>query len=340
MARYTKKLETFLFKIQADETVAETEFAGSDYQDISDGSITTNIDSTEVDSIGPEFDQPAAVPGRQTADLMMKYPLRGFGLDGVPAFSDALQCCGFTESQYLGYYIYIPNSLNNQAGSGRVHYGKMVADGFYDYISMFKGNFKISIESGKIGTLEITGKAAYHLADSGEIPTITRNRTAVPAVLSATVSINALDFKMISFEVDGNQAADVDIDPTTVHGCGQSTMTDRKIKWSAKVYSDEQLNPDNAIASGAIAATTIYWGLTNDVKIDIGYSQITDCKRSDQNGITTWDISGQCNRNDFLLSVKAGVSSSSSDSPSSSVSSSPSASVSSSPSSSASSSTS
>lgn len=346
--RYVKNLETFLMKIQDDNETAQTSLLAADYQDVMDGSqFAFNIESTEIATIGPAFDQDQAVPGRKTAELTLVYPLRGFGTSDTPSFDVPLQCCNFGVNQTLGYYVYTPSSGAGYSGTGWNYYGKSGVSVNLEKASNLKGTFKISGESGKIGKIEFGLKGAFDGLTTGSAPTCTKIRNVVPAIIGGTCLITNIAYKVISFEIDGGQEVDTDIDMTDTTGCGQSVVTNRKIKWTAKVYADSVntlTNPVTAINTPLEDVITIYWGASSDVKIDMTYAQITDCKRSDQNGITTWDLAGQCNRNDFTLSIKAGNSGSPSASPSSSASSSasssPSASTSSSPSSSASSSTS
>jgi hypothetical protein len=305
-ARFVKNLETFLFKKQATYGTAETELTASDFVEVLDGSqLAVTIDSEEIKVVGPGFDQLPSVPGRETGELTLVFPLRSFGTGVLPDFDGPLQCCDMTATDSTtGYYIYTP-TLNGVDGCAWNFYGHSGTSNL-DKVSNFKGSFKISLEAGKPARLEITGPCAYNGLSTGTVPTVTRNRSHIPAVLGATVSINGSAYKFISAEFDANQSAELDVDASASNGCGQGNITERAIKWSAKVYADSQstLDPIAAIRASTEAATSFSWGSGAEVKIDAAYTQITDCKKSDQNGVTTWDLNGQCNRNDFSLSIK------------------------------------
>lgn len=323
--RFTPALELFLLKIQSDNETAQTDLnSGNLIEVMSDSKFDYQNDTSEVALVSGTFDQEAAVPGKRSTDITLKVPLRPFGASdsGVaPDFGALVRVCNFEEIENEGYFKYQPISTAGVSATCWHYAGLSATTTNLQKASNLKGSaWKISGEVGKLATFETPLVGVYDSYGVGVMPTVSRNRTVVPALLSMTMVINGSAYKVISFEVDGNQDADNDIDGTDAAGGGQTNVTARKIKMTAKVYMDLQtsLDPIAALEAQTLGAVQLYWGSSSEIKIDAGYSQIVDVKRSDQNGKTTFDLSLQLNRNDFSLSVLGGNSSSSSSSSSSS----------------------
>jgi len=318
--RFVKNLEACLCKVQTDNETEATGLAATDLLEVMrDSSFNYEQEGTEIMLVSNSFDQEKYVPGIAKVNWSIKCPLRNFGVAdaGVPPdFGALLQAMDFTEIANNSYYQYVPNSTGGSSVTLWGYYGR--AGGTTNLLKGYniKGSGKLSLEAGKIGTLEFNGMGAFSDFTTGTFPTVSRNRTLIPAVLSATVTINGSSYKFIIVEIDFGQESDNDIDASETYGVGQSNITDRKFKFNAKVYADLQttLDPIAALQGASEGSLVFNYGSTPEIKIASSYSQITAVAASDQNGKTTWDLSGQLNRNDLRISILGADSSSSSSS--------------------------
>ena len=324
MQYFVNELELFLFGVQVDNETEQSSLVGGDLLEVVKGSTFKYAnDITEVSLVSNVFDQVKAVPGKRDADLVLNVPLRNFAIIDIgtkPDFGKLLRCCDFSEGYNNGYWIYIPSSGGGESGTAWHYSGRSKAAANLQKAFNLKGDWKISGEAGKPGYLEATMKGVYSGYSEATPPTITRNRTVIPAIIGATIVINGYAYKFITFEISGNQPIDPTLDATQTHGGGQSMMTDRKIKMSAKVYMPLQstVDPIDALQEVTEGAITLYWGASSEIKINASYSQITKVDTSEQNGVTTYDLELNLNRNDFAVRVLGANSSSSSSSSSSS----------------------
>lgn len=319
--RFLPKQEAFLLKLQADGNTAQTSLGENDFVEALEGSTSEiDIPTEEVSILSGVLDQEAAVPGTQSAPCTLIFPLRSWGNGIEPDFMKVFRCADFAVTENNGFYIATPSSAGGSSATIWHYSGKSGTTNLHK-LTNWKCDWKISGEVGKMVKVEFTGKGAHSAWTTGTIPELDRIRARIPAFLSATILINGMAYKPISFEISGNQPVEQDLDGTTASGFGQSDITDRKIKMTCKVYMDLQstIDPIANLKAQTSGAIQLYWDNSN-IKIDGAYSQIVDAKKSDQNGKSCWDLTLQLNRNSFQLRVAGGESSSSSSSSSSSTS--------------------
>ena len=94
------------------------------------------------------------------------------------------------------------------------------------------------------------------------------------------------------------------VDPTQTYGRGISLVTNRKIKFNFTVYQDITTNvdPRTALLNKTEGALTIVYGSTpQKITFDSDYAQITNVTEGDNEGVQTFEISGQINRNDLSV---------------------------------------
>jgi len=307
--RFVSNLECFLMSVQTDNETEDTTELAADVAEVLEGSSTDiAIESSPVKIVSAVFDQEIAVPGKQDANATLIFPVRPWGTGITPDWVKCMQCADFTLTGVGGYHILTASSVGGSSGTIWHYEGKTGTTNLTKLYN-WKTDFKISGEAGKIVKVEFAGKGVHSSFGAGTMPTIVRNRTVVPAFLSATVSINGSAYKVISFDISGNQAIENCFDPTSATASGQSVMTDREIKMNCKVYMEARgtIDPIAAIKAQTIGVITLYWGTTSSCKLDATYSQIVDAKRSDQNGIKCWDLTLNLTRNNFIVSVAGGA---------------------------------
>lgn len=303
--RYVSNLELFLLKVQADNETKQSTLDATDFADVTSDSVTDFEPEVETPKmVSGSFDQDAAVVGKQVSSATLVYPLRSFGSGVEPDFFDAFRCADFESSTETGYNVLTPSSAGGSSGTIWHYEGRQGSTNVHKLYN-WKPNWKINGEAGKPVTVEFQGNGAHDSYGTGSMPTVTKSRNVIPALINATILINGYAYKLISFDIDGGQSHDLTVDPTVANACGQNVMTDRAIIMNAAVYMMDAtvVNPVTALTGETESGIQIYWGASNDVKIDATYSQIRDAKRGDQNGVKKWDLTLQLNRNDFMLSV-------------------------------------
>lgn len=303
--RYVSNLELFLLKEQVDDETKQATLDATDFADVTSDSTSDFEPEVETPKmVSGSFDQDAAVVGKQTSSATLTYPLRSFGEGVEPDFFAAFRCADFEDSESAGYRVLTPSSSGGSSGTIWHYEGRQGATNVHKMYN-WKPNWKITGETGKPVTAEFQGNGAFDSYDSGAMPTVSKSRAVIPALLNATILINGFAYKLISFDIDGGQSHDLTVDPSAENACGQNVLTDRAIILNAAVYMQDVavVNPVSALTAESEAAVEIYWGSANDIKIDATYSQIREAKRGDQNGVKKWDLTLQLNRNDFTLSV-------------------------------------
>lgn len=319
-----------LFKLQSVEGTPETGLVGTDLCECNaDSNIEPDVVATELDIVSGGFDQYQAVIGRKKANSTLSFPLRNYGAAGSstePHWGKPLQCAGFAKTENNGYYIYTPTNDTSQDGTHWMYSGSTASSGaILRKAGNLKYDWKVSFDFAgtSIAMLELTGAGQYDNSAPADAtqPSVTKNRTVVPPLRGVTMTINGVSgYRMINLEINGNQAVEPTTLPTDNTGVGIASITNRKIKFSMKAYMELNAvaNPENAMYAITEGLTDVLWDSNSKVQITANYAQITKVTPSDENGVTTWDIEGQFNRNDFSIRTLGGATSSSSSSSSSS----------------------
>jgi len=318
-----ENLKQFLFKKQSVEGTPETSLVGTDFLELEPSSgIEPDVTATEINLVGNGFDQDAAVIGRYRANVTATAPLRPFGAadsSTAPDYGALLECAGFSETEQNSYFDYVPISTSTTDGTLWEYSGDLnTSSCLLTKAGNLKFDWKVTLDfSGDvIGKIEFTGAGRYDGASTTATqPSITKNRTAVPPLRGVTMQINAdADYRPISFEFTGNQEVEPTVLASHASGVGLSKITSRKIKFTGKFYRDITTTTDPQAAMFALTEglTSFSWSTTNGIVVAATYTQITKVTSSDENGCQTYDVEGQCNRNDFKIRVLGGTSSSSS----------------------------
>ena len=316
-----KKMELFLLKDQGSLNLNYTAagavtFAGTDLLEVLDGSTIDSEQATEqVVNVAGALDQDASVPGEipSKGTLNMKMiPATGNG-DSLPDWARCLvSMCAFSSSQTTesgsDNFVLTPTSNMTTAGilqhfTGSLETSAAIKTTHYNCIS----DWKITLTANKAPEISFPLVGACYGAADATQPSVTKSRVPSYALKGATISISgSTTYRLISGEITGNQSPQNTSDPSQANGMGVSKTTDRKIKFTAKVYQDTIAvnDPKSKVNSASPGLIQFKWGTAPAlINIQGSYAQITKSQRGEQNGITTWDIEGQFNRNDFKIEI-------------------------------------
>lgn len=264
--------------------------------------------------VSGNFDQDAAVPGDEGSKGTLTLPIipAVSGGDVLPGWAKALKAlCSFGVSQTTqsGADKFVLSALAYPTVSGLLHHytGGLGSNAALKSIHYnLLGDWKISITANKAPTLQVTVEGAWHSQSTATQPSGTKARVSPVAFKGATVTIGGLTLKILSAEISGNAPAINTIDVSQANGRGFSKITDRKIKFSCKAYAvtTGTADPVANVKAGTEGTTVFTWGSAEKTITFTGaYGQLTKCVKSEENEVTTFDIEGQYNRNDFSASI-------------------------------------
>lgn len=321
-------LKLFLFKLQGTEGTPETSLLGIDLLECETGSkIEPDIAVTEIALVGGGYTQDAAVIGKQKANVTLICPIRNFGAkDSLeePDWGIVLECSKFRKYENNGYYWYEPSNTVTQDGTCWEYSGNLSASSCLLQKAgnlKFNPKFTFDFAGDSIGRVEFSGVGQYGGAPANATqPAVEKNRTAVTPLRSATIVINGdSDYRCLNLEIDFGQTIEASLLPSDSTLVGKTYVNTRKAKFTCKVYRDVTgtTNPPADLLALTSGALSLVYGASNNIRVVCGYSQVTKVTPSEENGIQTYDIEGQLNRNDFKIGILGATSSSSSSSSSS-----------------------
>jgi hypothetical protein len=317
--------EITLYKQQGQDVFAYSDasagaLVASDLAQVLKGSsIEPDIAVEPIEIVAGGFDQFAAVVGKQTGKGSLKFAMNPASSNGsiLPQWGKVLVgSCDFslaTTSGGTNPSNFVMTPINQSTNSGEIWHYTGDASASSALLSKFyncKGSWKISANANKAPEIEFTLTGAFQSEIDATQPAATdlsaiKIRETVYAVKNATVSImGSIAYKLLSFDAEGGETIVNRDDISVDSGSGQTDITDRKIKFSLKCYAIKKASADalGQLLAGTEAAISIAFGPSGK-SITIGgtYAQITERKRSDENGIAVFDIKGQFNRNDFTV---------------------------------------
>jgi hypothetical protein len=318
--------ELFLIKSQGTPNCAYTDIAafasGENATDLAQilkgSSFEPEIPCEAIEIVAGGFDQYAAVPGKETGKGTLQFAMNPASASGKtePQWGKALRIlsdyslASTTAGTAPSNYVYTP--MNDATDGGFLtHYtGSQSANGalvsrFYNV----KGTFKISGTSSKVPTISFESEGAFYSEVDGTQPDISSAKARESAIsLKGAIELvlGSAAYKLLSFEIDGGQTEVNREDISEVNGAGRTDTTNRKIKLSCKCYAETKsvIDPLAALKASTEGIFKIIWGSGTKAITFLGtYLQITERKKSDENGITAFDIKAQFNRNDFTIKV-------------------------------------
>jgi hypothetical protein len=308
------KLSLLLCKLQSTFGTLETSLAGSDLME-TDGVPTLNVNpnATELDLVAGGFDQDASVMGVMENELNFSVPMRASGSDTPGQVGVLLEASGMLKAESVdGVFTYNFSSTQSEWKhlTAWMYSGALGAS-----VSLLRkgGNGiiipKWTFETGKPVKMDCKASLTFGgVAALATQPLVTKMRTIPAALLGCSLmTINgSAGYRMISCEIDPKQEAKLTVNPGDTYGNGLSVIVGRKLDWKAKVYKDlpATVDPETALLARTEGALTMSFGVVpQKVTFSATYSNINDIKHSNQNGVETWDISGQLVRNDFTITL-------------------------------------
>lgn len=310
-ARQIVSLEQVLAKIQTTFGTLEAALTGTEFTEPSKATIAFNPAVTPVVLVGAGFSQNVSVVGPLDADLSLSFPFKTGGAQDKPGYwAMFLQSCGFKETPTSHVYAYTLSNATDDWKDLTVwgYTGNKNASGaLLRKVSSVMSTAKITLDFEKsFATIDFTCKGAYEAASAAATQaTVTKGTSLSQALKSATVSILAdANLVPLSLEFDINNTVSVLVNPTAANGKGLSLIDNKGIKWSLKCYMDSGSTPDATLIAGTTAALSCSWGAApNKLTVGTTKAMIDKISESNQNGVSTWDITGICVDNDFTVSA-------------------------------------
>jgi hypothetical protein len=314
-------LEQVLLKNQAAFGTVEAALVAADVAEVESPSVEIEPRVKDIDLVGAGFTQNQSIIGPREASVSMTYHMRTGAAEASPGqIIKALKSCGFksTESDTdadepasVDRYILTPSNLHSEWIDSTVWHHSGCLDTSLSLITkiqnvLFNGKIALDFDNAS-ATLAVDGKGVLTAEPAlGTQATVTPSAVVTPALIATTLSFfSDTDYVPISMEFDFGQEITVSLNPATVaHGLGVSLITKRKMKWSAKVYHDTGALPNTPLFAGTLGGISVAWGTApNKFTVSTTKAQITSMKKSEQNGITTYDLSGILVDNNLAIQI-------------------------------------
>lgn len=310
-------MELLLLKTQTVFGTEETALTATDLvETIGPAKLKVNPGMTEIKLVAGGLDQDASIPGITECDLSFSIYARASAADTPGQFGLCCESAAMIKAEAVdGTFTYnFTSDLALAKDATAWGYSGNLGTNLSILHKMGNGviNPKWSQETGKPAVMECTtGMSFVGIPASATQPTITKVRTLPPALIAGTLTFAGVStYKILSFEFDPGQGMQMSKDPADTYGTGVSVLTERAIKWKAKVYRDvvatlgTGLDPYSLMLGKTITAMSIACGAApQKVTFASTYTQITDVDHDDDNGIETWTLSGLCERNDFTVTL-------------------------------------
>jgi hypothetical protein len=263
------------------------------------------------------FGNPQAVAGTSSVDVKVSLPIIPTGSATVPNVGKFLDCSGTDYTLATLKHSWVPTSVIATNWQDMTLWGysgcKDTGDAIITKAHSVMFDWEISGEVGKPVVMTFTGKgvpdgvpaAGSYLTDS-----IAAISGAPPAMLkNATQTINGTAMTILKFSVKGGNDVQLIKNMSDDSGYMQSMIVNKKAEWSATVYMEDvsAKNPLIGMAAGTLATTTIKFGNATNYLVSItsgsSKSEIRDCKMGNDNGLTTWEITGSFVDNDYTIAI-------------------------------------
>lgn len=314
MARQSNALGLVLGQLQSAFDTAATVLDATDVLEIQGGySIDQAVRTNEVDLVGGGWTQNQSVLGPRDATVSMTMPLRtGGAADSVGQIATLLKASMLDETDVSDVYTYVPtakysewNALTLWNYSGNLDSSGCMLEKFHNVI----GSMKFSLDFGTgVALATFDGKGVYSAAqEAGTQPDVTPSAIVVPSLVGATISFfSDTDYCLLSIEFDLGFDVSPTLQPNATDGSGLGVTVPGKMKakWTAKVYHDTTVNPITALLARTLGTISIAWGTApNKFTISTTKAMITEVKKSEDNGITTYDLSGILVDNNISIAI-------------------------------------
>ena len=311
-----RKLDLILTELQGNVSEPEDLLVASNFADVMEQPVANVGPETEPDNRGSgTFEQYPATIGKWESDFTMAFSLYSLGSD-EPDFVRHFEASGWVKTDHDGYARLKPGRKDlhkamtvwgykgdpGHANSQLQKWGNVM----YDAV--------ITLEGAKKAAVTFTGKGKYiDQPQRATMPDVEayREREAAPAVINATIEIMGQKYKFIKFELTPNNDVQNNIDASAEFGSGDTETADLNLEWSATVYfqpTSGVLQPHDDLKSGQAGRINFEWGTnhgTPDLQLitgDLG-AQLLTVQDGNNNGISTFELTGIILGNDIELRV-------------------------------------
>lgn len=320
-----QKLALLLCKKQTTKGTAVGSLApATDFTTVDDTFELTYVkEFAEQSLVQGIFGQPQRVGGMSNIDVKVSLPIIPTGTSTVPVIGKFLDCCGTLYALDANTKKHTWTFDHATAGwedmelwsySGDKTGGDSILTKAHS--AMF--DVELALEVGKPVVCTFTGKAVpVEVPAAGSYPTPdpTIITTVPPAVIkNAVVTINGIAFCMLKATVKAGNDVQLIKCGSDDSGYLQAMITGRKSTFTATVYQQDASakNPFTGLAAGTLGTTSIKFGSgAADSSITIASaadkSEIIECKASNDNGLSTWDISGNFVDNAWSIVINDAV---------------------------------
>jgi hypothetical protein len=310
MARQVIDLQTVLAKVQTAAGVMETTLTSADWVGVIKPQIQLDPEASPIEIVGAGFGNMPNVIGPYRATAKMSLPIRILAQDSPGHWTTFLKGCGWGESGPASHvYTYTPSNLQTAwknltlwGYTGNMDTTSAILRKVGDML--FGGKIILDFEKS-LATFEVDGKGRFSAAPAVDTqPTITRDSVACPPLRGATISImGSSAYVPLYFELDFSQDVQTTLNPAVTGALSLSVLTKRAMKWVCRVYKElpATADPIASLLAGTTAAFSIAWN--SDFTVAITAGQITKVVESDQNGIETYELSGEVINNGATITV-------------------------------------
>lgn len=320
--RMREELVQLLLKQQATYGTEEVTLTNSDFAEVEPGaSVTFEPAVKTMKYVGVAAGEAAPIIGPIEAGIKFSIPfrtgsaegaagfigtvLRGFGMAVASTDTDA----DATADRHIYTISEDRTNWKDFTGwfyTGNIGSNKAILTKGYNFL--FAGKINLNFDEAT-AMLEVEGRGASSgVPVVGTQATCTSTGLLAPALKNVTFTLlGDSDFKPISMEIDFNQEVVVCLDPTATHSKGFAMIKRNGITWKAKVYKDipSVVDPNTLLLNRTPASFSCAWGTApNKFTLSSTKAVLTaKPEDSDQNGISTWDLSGVFVDNDFAIQI-------------------------------------
>lgn len=308
-------IDVILLKNQAARGTAEDALDETDTAEVEVGAtVSTDYRVKDIDLVGSPQNQ--SIIGPRECGLSFVYPIRtGATTDDLLHIGSILNSCFMVDTPAANVHVFTPTYKDSEWVESTVWAYSGCQDTSLSLLTKVQNcqfGLKINLDfASAYASLQVEGKGVLVATPALDTqPTITPSVVVPPALIGATISFfSDADYIPVSIEFDLGPDVTATLNPSNASGLGITQPgSKRKIKWSAKVYHDSGVIPHTELEVGTLGGISVAWGIApNKITVATTKAQITAIKKSEQDGVTCFDVSGPCVDNDFSISLDTTV---------------------------------
>jgi hypothetical protein len=310
-------MDVLLGKLQSALGTKQTSLVNTDFRTIDDTfELTYTQEMVEQALAQGFFGQPQRIKGLCAVDAKVSMPIIPTGTSTEPNVTDFLKCCGMSYALATSKHTFAPSSdvatdwkdmtLWKYTGS------KVAGESLLTKAHSIMFDAELDFEIGKPAHATFTGKgvpdgtkpdAASYV--SGSLSVLSG---AVPAVVKSTaMTIAGYSLNILKANVKLGNEVQLIRSMSDESGYLQSMITGRKSTFTATVYEETPASKNvyDLFSAQTLGNFDLTFG-TAGSRISIvstGKSEIIDVKPGNDNGVSTWEISGAFVDNSWTLEI-------------------------------------